>query len=103
MDTQPVQAAKSSTKSPAVSATSPKLLDPAAKSTQQSSSGKAGQPAFPGQKYMSNQVVRSLKVLTAEGGPTEYPVIADAPAQKRRLLTPEERAKLEAELRDLAQ
>ncbi|MCV6576916.1 MAG: hypothetical protein OIF58_14400 [Cohaesibacter sp.] len=62
-----------------------------------------GQKSLPGQKYMSNQVLRSLRELTADNSATHYPVIADAPAQKRRLLTEQERAQIEEELRSLSQ
>ncbi|MCV6545943.1 MAG: hypothetical protein OIF56_01430 [Cohaesibacter sp.] len=62
-----------------------------------------GQESLHGQKYMSNQVLRSLGELTADNSATRYPVIADAPAQKRRLLTEQERSQIEEELRSLSQ
>ena len=94
LDTQPVASVPTTTpQEPA-----------AAKASNAEKAAAANQAeALPGQKYMSNGVVRSLRELTAETPDTPYPVIQDAPPQERRLLTEEERARIEAELRELGE
>lgn len=96
IDTQPIAS---------VPATTQPAPTGAAKSDKAAASTQAGKnsEALPGQKYMSNGVVRSLRELTAETPETSYPTIQDAPPQKRRLLTEEERARIEAELRELGE
>lgn len=98
IDTQPIASVPATTQ-PAPATTGAAKSDKAAASTQ---AGKNSE-ALPGQKYMSNGVVRSLRELTAETPGTSYPTIQDAPPQKRRLLTEEERARIEAELRELGE
>lgn len=110
LDTKPISAQTSGQQKPNTTAgvtppapiNSPKQGQATTASANAGKAGQAGQQELPGQQYMSNGVVRSLRELTAEQPDTPYPVIADAPPQKRRLLTPEERAKLEQELRDLS-
>ncbi len=98
IDTQPIASVPAATQ-PAPATTGTAKSDKAAASTQTGENAEA----LPGEQYMSNGVVRSLRELTAEVPDTPYPVIQDAPPQERRLLTEEERARIEAELRELGE